>query len=111
MDLRVRIRQYYNNLRINYQVLTDKVQILQKLPLTLRSELSLFFNCKLIQRVKFFQLAEASFILMMSRSLTPQICLQKDLVVEVGQVASKMFFIEQGIVQILTTDNKTVIAF
>ena len=47
----------------------------------------------------------------MSRSLTPQICLQKDFVVEVDQVATKMFFIEQGIVQILATDNKTIIAF
>ena len=75
-------------------MLKDKFQILHQLPLTLRSELSLFFNCELIQKVKFFQLADPSFILTMSRSLTPQICLQKDFVVEVDQVATKMFFIE-----------------
>jgi hypothetical protein len=110
-EIRERIRLYYNNLRLNFSVLKDKFQILHQLPLTLRSELSLFFNCELIQKVKFFQLADPSFILTMSRSLTPQICLQKDFVVEVDQVATKMFFIEQGIVQILATDNKTVIAF
>ena len=47
----------------------------------------------------------------MSRSFTPQICLQEDCVVEVGQVATKMYFIQRGIVQILATDNKTAIAF
>lgn len=46
----------------------------------------------------------------MSRSLSPQICLQKDFVVYLDQVATKMFFIQQGIVQILATDYKTVIA-
>jgi hypothetical protein len=110
-DLRQRIRLYYQSLRLNFLRLKDKFKILHQLPLTLRSELCLFFNCELIQRVKFFQLSDPSFILTMCRCLTPQICLRKDFVVEIDQVASKMYFIEQGIVQILATDNKTVIAF
>lgn len=92
-DLRLRIRLYYNNARLNFQILKDKFQILHQLPLTLRSELSLFFNRELIQKVKFFQLAEPSFILAISKSLCPQICLQKDFVVYLDQVATKMFFI------------------
>ena len=109
--IRDRIRLYYNNVRLNFSVLEDKFQVLRELPLTLRTELSLFFNCELLQKVKFFQLADPSFVLTMSRSFTPQICLQEDCVVEVGQVATKMYFIQRGIVQILATDNKTAIAF
>lgn len=110
-DLQLRIRVYYQNLRLNFLRLEEKFKILHELPLTLRSELCLFFNCDLIQRVKFFQLCDPSFILAMCRCLTPQICLRKDYVVEIEQVARKMFFIDQGIVQILATDNSTVIAF
>lgn len=98
-------------MRLNFLRLEEKFKILHQLPLTLRSELCLFFNCDLIQRVKFFQLCDPSFILAMCRCLTPQICLRKDFVVEIEQVARKMFFIDQGIVQILATDNSTVIAF
>lgn len=76
----------------------EKYDILHQLPLTLRSELSLFFNHELIQKIKFFQVSEPSFILTMSRSLTPEVSLFKDFVVRVDQVATKMFFIQQGIV-------------
>ena len=85
--------------------------MLGRLPFTLRSELSLFFNCELIQKVKFFQLAEPTFILDISRCMQPQICLYGDFVVEVDTVALEMFFIQSGIVQILATDNKTIIAY
>jgi hypothetical protein len=68
-EMRDRIRLYYNNVRLNFKVLEDKYEILNQLPLTLKSELSLLFNCELIQKVKFFQLSEPSFILRMSRCM------------------------------------------
>ena len=46
--IRDRIRLYYNNVRLNFSVLEDKFQVLRELPLTLRTELSLFFNCELL---------------------------------------------------------------
>jgi hypothetical protein len=49
--MRDRIRMYYNNVRINFKVLEDKYNMLNELPLTLKTELSLFFNCELIQKV------------------------------------------------------------
>jgi len=53
-ELRSKIRSYYNQMRMKYGKLYEKYRILQELPLSLRSELSLFINSDLIQKVKFF---------------------------------------------------------
>lgn len=93
-DVRNRIKLYYKSLRLNFLRLKERFKILHELPQTLRSELCLFFNNDLIQKVKFFQLSDPSFILAMCRCLSPQICLRKQFVVEIDQVATKMYFIE-----------------
>ena len=43
-DMKSKIRFYYTNLRIKYGDLYEKYNILHELPLSLRSELSLFIN-------------------------------------------------------------------
>ena len=47
-DIRSKIRFFYNNLRLRYDSLCDKFEILQELPNSLRSELSLFINSDVI---------------------------------------------------------------
>lgn len=53
-DLKYKIRSYYNHMRLKYGKLYEKYKILHELPLSLRTELSLFINQDLIQKVKFF---------------------------------------------------------
>lgn len=53
-EMRAKIRLYYNQLRLKYGRLYEKYKILHELPLSLRSELSLFVNSEIIQKVKFF---------------------------------------------------------
>lgn len=73
--------------------------------------MSLFINSELIQKINFFQFAEPDLILRLSKSLIPELALQDYYVVKIGEVATKMYFIKSGIVQVLATDNKTIIAY
>jgi|JI10StandDraft_1071094.scaffolds.fasta_scaffold65829_7 hypothetical protein len=68
-------------MRLKYGKLYEKYRILHDLPLSLRSELSLFINSDLIQKVKFFQLADPSFILIISRLLKPRLSMAGDFIV------------------------------
>ncbi len=54
IDIRFQIREYYNKLRLKYDNMSDKYAILQELPSSMRSELSLFTNSDLIKKINFF---------------------------------------------------------
>ena len=54
---------------------------MKELPTNLRSEMSLFVNSGLIQKVNFFQFAEPDFILRISKALLPELALQDSYVV------------------------------
>jgi CRP-like cAMP-binding protein len=109
--MRTSIRNYYNTYRLKFDQLCETYETLKELPTNVRSEMSLFVNSGLIQKVNFFQFAEPDFILRLSKSLTPELALEDSFVVQRGEVATKMYFIKSGIVQVLATDNKTIIAF
>eukprot|EP00347_Sterkiella_histriomuscorum_P000063 403377328 len=110
-DIRNDIRTFYNDMKIKYDNFCNKFEILKELPGTLKSELSLFINSEVIQKVNFFQFADPSFILQFSKFLKPKLCLQDNYVIYMGEIATKMYFVKSGIVQILSSDNKTVIAY
>lgn len=46
-----------------------------------------------------------------SRLLRPKISITGEYVVRIDEVATKMYFINSGIVEILASDNQTVLAF
>jgi len=64
-----------------------------------------------VQRVRLFQLADAEFIMGISRLMRPQICVVDETVVHIEEVATKMYFIDSGVVTVLATDNQTVLAY
>ena len=47
----------------------------------------------------------------MSKCLKPKLCLTDNYVVQVGEVATKMYFVKSGIVKVFASDDKTVIAY
>lgn len=109
--MKTSIRNYYNNYRLKFDQLCETYETLKELPTNVRSEMSLFVNSGLIQKVNFFQFAEPDFILRLSKSLAPELALEDSYVVQRGEVATKMYFIKSGIIQVLATDNKTILAF
>jgi hypothetical protein len=56
-------------------------------------------------------MSKPDFITEVARKLIPEVCLTGDFVVKVHEIADKMYFIQQGSMEILATDNNTVIAF
>lgn len=48
---------------------------------------------------------------MISKCLKPQLSLADNYIIYKGEVADKIYFMKSGIVQILATDNKTVLAY
>ena len=106
-----KMKLYYTSFRVDHGLLAEKYALLEELPLSLRTELSLFINSDLIQKVKFLQLAEPSFILSLARMLQPQLSMAGAFVVEKDGVARDMYFISKGFVEVLATDNKTVLAY
>ena len=109
--MRGSIRNYYNSYRLKFDRLCETYDIMKELPTNMRSEMSLFVNSGLIQKINFFQFAEPDFILKISKCLTPELALQDSYVVQRGEVAIKMYFIKSGLVSVLATDNRTIIAF
>ena len=46
-----------------------------------------------------------------SRLLKPQISIAGEYVVRIDEVATKMYFINSGVVQVMATDNTTIVAY
>lgn len=64
--IRIQTREYYNSLRLKYDALTIKFEIINELPNCLRSEMSLFINSEMIKTINFFQFSDPNFILRIS---------------------------------------------
>lgn len=48
---------------------------------------------------------------MISKCLKPELALAENYIIYKGEVADKIYFIKNGIVQIIATDNKTCLAY
>jgi cAMP-binding proteins - catabolite gene activator and regulatory subunit of cAMP-dependent protein kinases len=57
-----------------------------------------------------FNFSTPNFIIAISRKLKPLLCMPGDTIIHMGEIASEMFFIQRGEVQVLATDEKTPIA-
>jgi len=110
-EVLIKIRYFYTTLRLSFDEFSQKHEILKELPVSLQGEVSLLFNSFLIQNVAFFQLAEPAFIVQMSRSFEPYLCISGESVVRVDEIAGRMYFIHTGYVEILASDNRTTIAY
>src|SRR5689334_7612102 len=85
-NLQARIHDYYDylwsrqkglrsfNSISNYCSGLDEDDILSDLPPSLRTEVALFLNREVIQKVPFFKNASESFISVLVRLLKPQVC-------------------------------------
>lgn len=104
-----RIQTYYSLVRIHYRHISNSA-FLNQLPLSLRTEISMFLHEDLIQKVKLFELGDPSFILAVVRHLMPRIYMQEDFIIHRGDIAEEFFFLQQGSVAVLATDEATIIA-
>uniref|UniRef100_A0AAQ4P3J0 Cyclic nucleotide-binding domain-containing protein n=1 Tax=Gasterosteus aculeatus aculeatus TaxID=481459 RepID=A0AAQ4P3J0_GASAC len=106
-DMRQRIHEYYEH---RYQgKMFDEESILEELNEPLREEI-INFNCrKLVASMPLFANADPNFVTSMLTKLHFEVFQPADYIIREGTIGKKMYFIQHGIVSVLTkksNDNK-----
>ncbi|XP_059837134.1 potassium/sodium hyperpolarization-activated cyclic nucleotide-gated channel 3-like [Hypanus sabinus] len=103
-DMRQRIHEYYEH---RYQgKMFDEENILGELSVPLREEI-VNFNCRnLVATMPLFANADPNFVTAMLTKLRFEVFQPADYIVREGTVGKKMYFIQHGIVSILTKGSK-----
>jgi voltage-gated potassium channel len=107
--LQRRILDYYEYLwekRLGY----DESAAVSGLPPTLRTEVSLFLNRDVLQKVPLFQGANNDFIKAIALEMYPVIFMPGDYVMRAGEAGEEMYFINRGKVEVVSADNEVVYA-
>eukprot|EP00455_Lapot_gusevi_P053951 TRINITY_DN8528_c0_g3_i6.p1 TRINITY_DN8528_c0_g3~~TRINITY_DN8528_c0_g3_i6.p1 ORF type:complete len:600 (-),score=139.68 TRINITY_DN8528_c0_g3_i6:501-2300(-) len=100
-NLESKLRQYVKELFSLDKGLNTEA-MLGKLPPILRSEIMMELHQNLVKRVKLFEKAEQSFIEAIVTRLQDRVCLTRDFVCREGDVATEMFFIRKGELEVVT---------
>ncbi|XP_076012153.1 potassium/sodium hyperpolarization-activated cyclic nucleotide-gated channel 4 [Genypterus blacodes] len=103
-DMRQRIHDYYEH---RYQgKMFDEESILDELNEPLREEI-VNFNCrKLVASMPLFANADPNFVTSMLTKLRFEVFQPGDYIIREGTIGQKMYFIQHGVVSVLTKGNK-----
>ncbi|XP_059574810.1 potassium/sodium hyperpolarization-activated cyclic nucleotide-gated channel 3 isoform X2 [Alligator mississippiensis] len=103
-DMRQRIHEYYEH---RYQgKMFDEENILGELSEPLKEEI-INFNCRnLVANMPLFANADPNFVTAMLTKLRFEVFQPADFIVREGTVGKKMYFIQHGVVSVLTKGNK-----
>lgn len=108
-ELRKRIADYYEYLWENRRGQGEN-SILGELPLSLKTQVSLFLNKDIIEKVPLFKGASPALIEEIVTNLRAVVYLPGDHIVRKGEVGEDMYFISQGSVKVVSEDGKEVYA-
>ena len=104
-----RILSYYNYIwesRMGY----DETVVIQDLPPALKTDVSLYLNRDIIQKVPLFKGASDSLIREIVLELKPFVAMPGDYIFRKGEVGTSMYFISLGTVDVVTEDDGPVLA-
>ncbi len=107
--LQERINNYYTYLwesRRGY----DERSVLKDLPVSLKTQVSLFLNQDIIEKVPIFKGASQAFIKEVILNLEPVVFTPNDIIVSKGEPGYDMFFISSGSVAVVSEDENVVYA-
>lgn len=107
--LQRRILDYYEYLwekRLGY----DESAAISGLPPTLRTEVSLFLNRDIIQKVPLFRGTSEEFIRAIALGMRPVIFVPGDYIMRAGEQGEEMYFISKGTVEVISADGRQVYA-
>lgn len=108
-SLQYKVHNYYNYLWESRKGF-DESFVLSQLPLSLKTEVSLFLNKEIIQKVPIFKGASPSLIKQIILNLNPMIFAPGDYIVTKGDIGNEMYFISKGVVEVVSENGKTVYA-
>lgn len=108
-DLQSKVNSYYNYLwesRRGY----DESSVLEDLPTPLKSDISVYLNKEIIEKVPIFKGASNAFIKEIILHLEPVVFTPGDYIVRKGDMGFDMFFISKGSVDVVSEDGKITYA-
>lgn len=107
--LQQRVRNYQNYLWETRKG-SDEQEVLAYLPKNLRTEVVLFLNKDIIEKVPLFKNANESLIEEIVLALKPILYQPGDYIFHKGAIGREMYFIAQGSVEVVSQDGNTVYA-
>lgn len=108
-ELQHRIINYYNYLwesRRGY----DETAVLQDLPVSLKTQVAIYINKEIIEKVPIFNGASDAFVREIILNLDPVVFTPGDIIVNQGDIGYDMFFISKGSVDVVSEDQTVVYA-
>ncbi len=105
--LQEKVRNYYTYL-YSTQKSAGNVSFLSELPSTLSTDISLFLNHTILDKVNLFKGADEIFIREVVRLLEPTVFLPGDFIIRQGEYGDCMYFLSSGEAEVIV--NGTVVA-
>ena len=108
-DLHRRVNNYYDYLwetRRGY----NESAVIEELPLSLKTQITIQMNRELIKKVPLFKNAPESFLKEVILNLEPVIFTPGDYIMKAGEMGYEMYFISSGKVEVLSADESITYA-
>eukprot|EP01029_Cantina_marsupialis_P018244 TRINITY_DN4181_c0_g1_i1.p1 TRINITY_DN4181_c0_g1~~TRINITY_DN4181_c0_g1_i1.p1 ORF type:complete len:1155 (-),score=315.82 TRINITY_DN4181_c0_g1_i1:307-3627(-) len=106
-DIQERVRQYYEFSWVAHGGVLDTRQWMSDLSMSLKSQVLVALNHDMIQKVHLFRDCDPDFIVGLIQCLQPILFLPGDTIVKEGKQGKEMYFVVQGVVEIIQ-DGKYV---
>ncbi|CAF94111.1 unnamed protein product, partial [Tetraodon nigroviridis] len=108
-ELRQRIDNWYQHLHINKKIIREN-EILQELPLHLRTEIAVSVHLSTLSKVTIFHNCDRSLLEELVLKLTPQVFSPGEYVCKKGDVGHEMYIIKEGKLAVVADDGVTEFA-
>ncbi|XP_041662305.1 cyclic nucleotide-gated cation channel alpha-4 [Cheilinus undulatus] len=108
-ELRQRIDNWYQHLHINKKIMREN-EILQQLPVHLRTEIAVSVHLPTLSKVTIFQNCETSLLEELVLKLNPQVFSPGEYVCRKGDVGHEMYIIKEGKLAVVADDGVTEFA-
>ena len=108
-DLSMRLEIYYKMAEVKFSTHVD-YRFIDELPLSLKTEVSLFIFRDLLSKVKLFEIGDPAFMMAMIRYLKPRLYMMGDFIIHQGDYPTEFYIVRNGLVEVLATDGATQIA-
>ncbi|CAJ1079829.1 cyclic nucleotide-gated cation channel alpha-4 [Xyrichtys novacula] len=108
-ELRQRIDNWYQHLHINKKIMREN-EILQQLPVHLRTEIAVSVHLPTLSKVTIFQSCEKSLLEELVLKLNPQVFSPGEYVCRKGDVGHEMYIIKEGKLAVVADDGITEFA-
>uniref|UniRef100_A0A8D0CLX1 Cyclic nucleotide gated channel subunit alpha 4 n=1 Tax=Sander lucioperca TaxID=283035 RepID=A0A8D0CLX1_SANLU len=105
-ELNQRINNWYQHLYINKKIIREN-EILQQLPIHLRTEIAVSVHLPTLSKVTIFQSCEKSLLEELVLKLTPQVFSPGEYVCRKGDVGHEMYIITDGKLAVVADDGVT----